>query len=107
MSWPDWENKVHFDRGGKPRCGQDRARELAGERRLVSCKACLSLLAGTHNLQGPTPGGYRWADVKPHGTAAAYQRHRRRDGVPVRCETCLQGERRRAEDRRAALRRAA
>jgi hypothetical protein len=30
--------------------------------------------------------------LRPHGTAAAYRRHLRREGKPVRCPVCLEGE---------------
>lgn len=98
------EIRVHSDRDGRARCGEPRAREVTADREQVTCLACGSLADGTHPLQVIRPSGYQWADVKPCGTTAAYQRHRRREGIPVRCGTCLQAERRRVADayRRAA-----
>lgn len=82
---------VHFDRDGRARCGQRNAL-LTAELDEVTCRACLNLLNGTHHVE------VHWADPKPCGTEAAYRRHLRREGAPVRCEPCLQAERRRNED---------
>jgi hypothetical protein len=95
------EIKVHSDRDGRARCGQPRAREVSADREQVTCVMCLNLLDGAH---GSHHGGYQWADVKPCGTTAAYRRHLRRQGTPVRCEACRQANRRECADayRRAA-----
>lgn len=100
--------RVHLDRGnGRSCCGRQQDVPVTRDEDEVTCGVCLNLLNGTHGAQVKHPSGYQWADVKPCGTHAAYQRHRRRDGAPVRCETCLQGERRRTGDRKRDLRRAA
>ncbi|HEY1705923.1 MAG TPA: hypothetical protein VGG75_40080 [Trebonia sp.] len=93
-----WEVKVHSDRDGRARCGHPRAREVTADHGAVTCQMCLNLLDGTHGA------GNRRHDVKPCGTTAAYRRHLRHQGKPVRCETCLQAERRKGADayRRAA-----
>ena len=104
-----WAIKVHADQDGRARCGHFKAREVSADREQVTCATCLSLLDGTHPLQVIRPSGYQWADVKPCGTTAGYRRHLRRQGKPVRCESCLQAERRRFTDagRKRDLRRAA
>lgn len=102
-----WENKVHSGRDGRARCGHPQAREVTADRGQVTCATCAALLDGTHPLQFVQPSGYEWADVKPCGTAAAYRRHLRRQGKPVRCESCLQAERRKYQDSRARYRGAA
>ena len=98
---------VHFDRDGRARCGNPQAREVTADRQQVTCGICLNLLNGTHGTQVNRPNGYQWLDVKPCCTPAAYRRHLRREGKPVRCESCLQAERRKHDDRktyrRAAL----
>lgn len=89
---------VHFDRDGSglsPRCGHPGHLELTSEEAGVTCVMCLNLMAGTHGV------GNRRADLKPCGTTAAYRRHLRHDGKPVRCRTCLQGLRRDSADRYA------
>jgi hypothetical protein len=93
--------KVHSDRDGRARCGHPAAREVSADREQVTCGMCLNLLAGVHGI------GNRKADPEPCGTPGAYRRHLRQQGAPVRCETCLQGERRRQYDRRRNLSRAA
>lgn len=98
-----WEVGVHSERDGRARCGHPRAREVSADREAVTCQMCLNLLDGGHGSHG---GGYQWADVKPCGTTAAYRRHLRRDGKPVRCESCLQAERRRNADSYRDMRRA-
>jgi hypothetical protein len=85
---------VHFDRGGRARCGNRAARQFTADRGQVTCRYCANLLDGTHHV-----GVYHW-DVEPCGTAAAYRRHLRREGTPVRCEPCLAAERRESEDKR-------
>lgn len=49
--------------------------------------------------------GRDWAALEPCGTAAAYKRHLRQ-GKPVRCVTCLQGEARRWQDKDQAAKEA-
>jgi hypothetical protein len=102
-----WEIKVHLDQDGRARCGHPQAREVTADRGQVTCGTCAALLDGTQVLQVNRPSGYQWADVKPCGTAAAYRRHLRRNGKPVRCETCLQAERRKYQDSQARYRGAA
>lgn len=99
---------VHFDRDGTARCGNPRAKHLTAVGEDVTCRSCAGILAGTFGGPGGT-GGRPWYDVKPCGTPAAYRRHLRREGKPVRCLTCLRAEARRNEDRRQKrdLRRAA
>jgi hypothetical protein len=103
------EIRVHSDRDGQPRCGQPRAREVTADRQQVTCATCVNLLNGTHGTQVNRPSSNQWSDLdlKPCGTTAAYRRHLRRQGKPVRCESCLQGERRRVADRNARTRRGA
>lgn len=88
--------RVHHDRDGQSRCGL--GAQLTADENAVTCGICLDRLAGIHY----PPHGYQQADVKPCGTAAAYRRHLRRQGAPVRCESCLKAEQRRNEDRRLA-----
>ncbi len=88
-------NRVHADKDGRPRCGRGEQYPVTSDETAVTCGMCLNLLAGVHGV------GNRRADVRPCGTSAAYQRHRRREGIPVLCRTCLQGERRRGTDRYA------
>jgi hypothetical protein len=76
---------LHFDRDGTARCGTPGAR-LTGDKADVTCQRCVAFLNGTYNI------GIRWYDVKDCGTPAAYRRHLRRDGKPVRCERCLKAE---------------
>ena len=78
--------RVHHDAGGKPRCNTPGA-QLLGTGSDVSCARCLNILAGVNH------GGIQQFDLKPCGTAAAYRRHLRNQGKPVRCERCLQAER--------------
>lgn len=92
--------RAHQAAGGKPRCG-NRGTLLAGDDGEVTCKACLGFMNGTR-VRPPSTLGRVQADVEPCGTHAAYQRHRRREGKPVRCEECLAGERRRNQDRAEA-----
>jgi hypothetical protein len=93
--------KVHCDRGdGRARCGR-RNPVLAASSRDVDCLTCLNIMSGVHGL------GNRQPDSRnAHGTAARYRWHLRHQGKPVRCEACLQAERRRSQDRKN-LRRAA
>jgi len=93
-------SKVHFDYGGRARCGNRAARQFTADREQVTCHYCANLLDGTHHV------GVYHCDVEPCGTPAAYRRHLRHEGAPVRCETCLQAERRRSADgaQRAARR---
>jgi hypothetical protein len=88
--------RVHLDRDGRARCGQ--GAQLTASQEDVTCMKCADLIDGIHTLQVTRPSGYQWLDVKACGTPAAYRRHLRLQGKPVRCETCLQGERRRAQD---------
>jgi hypothetical protein len=85
---------VHLERDGRARCGNRAARQFTADREQVTCRYCANLLDGTHHV-----GVYHW-DVEPCGTAAAYRRHLRREGTPVRCEPCLAAERREGEDKR-------
>lgn len=103
------EIRVHSDRDGRARCGEPRAREVTADREQVTCLACDSILSGTHGTQVSRPVSHQWSDldVKPCGTTAAYRRHLRRQGKPVRCEPCLQAERRKYQDDKARYRRAA
>lgn len=92
--------KVHLDRDGRARCNNPGAR-LLGTGQEVTCARCLNIMNGINH------GGIQPLDQKPHGTRAAYRRHLRREGAPVRCESCLQAERRGMRDFRHSLRRAA
>jgi hypothetical protein len=83
---------VHFDRDGRARCGNRAARQFTDDREQVTCRYCANLLDGTHHV-----GVHHW-DVEPCGTTAAYRRHLRREGAPVRCEPCLAAERRDSAD---------
>jgi hypothetical protein len=100
---------VHFERDdGRARCGNRQARDITADRQRVTCGICLNLLNGTHGTQVNRPSNLRAdLDLKPCGTPAAYRRHLRRQGKPVRCESCLQALRRKYQDRRASYRRAA
>lgn len=93
-------HKVHQAVDGKPRCG-GKSTELAAADDQVTCKTCLNFMHGTH-VNPPSSKGRVRADPEPCGTHAAYQRHRRREGKPVRCKECLAGERRRSQDRAEA-----
>lgn len=85
------EPRVHLERDGRARCGKQNVLLTAGQGE-ATCKACLNLLAGTHHVE------VHWADPKPCGTEAAYRRHLRREGAPVRCEPCLKALRRKNDD---------
>jgi hypothetical protein len=88
---------VHLERDGRARCGNRAASQLTDDPEAVTCGMCANLLDGTHHL------GVHWADPEPCGSPAAYRRHLRREGAPVRCQACLAAERRRRDDwRRAA-----
>ena len=100
MSWANPEVKVHFDNGGKSRCGM--GSQLTADRGDVTCRACGGILSGTWGTQVSRPAAWLYADRKPHGTRAAYRRHLRREGKPVRCERCLAAERRGEDEARAA-----
>jgi hypothetical protein len=89
---------VHLEHDGRPACHTPAQVTLTTDRDEATCRNCLSRYR---------PVGYQWPDVKPCGTTAAYRRHLRRHGAPVRCETCLQAERRRWEDRKARYGKAA
>jgi hypothetical protein len=98
-----WKPKVHFDDGGQSRCRM--GRQLTADRDKVTCGTCDGILSGTWGTQVSRPSGYQWADVKPHGTAAAARRHYRHGTPP--CDSCRQHEKRRGEDYRRDPRRAA
>jgi hypothetical protein len=83
--------KAHFDRDDRARCGTPGAR-LAAPGEDVTCLTCLNLMAGVHGT------GNRKADPKGCGTPAAYRRHLRHNGKPVRCERCLKAESTRGRD---------
>lgn len=89
-----WIPRVHFGSDGQSRCS--RGRQLTTDRDAVTCQTCLNLLDGIHGV------GNRRYDPEPCGTPAAYRRHLRHQGKPVRCESCLQAERRRFADLRRA-----
>lgn len=96
------EPKVHLDRDGRARCGHPRAGLFAVVESAATCGRCLDIAAGV------SYGGIQPLDMKPHGTRARYRRHLRDEGKPVRCEPCLQAERRRNrndKERNNALRR--
>jgi hypothetical protein len=99
--------KIHFSQDGRPRCGLLWARALTADREQVTCGICANLLNGTHGTQVNRPSGYQWLDVRPCGTPAAYRRHLRREGKPVKCRRCLDAEARRTADLKRDLRRAA
>jgi hypothetical protein len=93
--------RVHYDRDGRARCGRPHGVRLTPDETAVTCDFCLNLLAGVHAI------GNRQPDSE-HGTRARYRWHLRHEGPPVRCESCLQAERRRsdrARDRDNARRR--
>jgi hypothetical protein len=83
---------VHFDRDGRARCGTRGWLQLTTAEDDVECRTCLNLIAGVHGV------GNRKADPEPCGTPAAYRRHLRNEGKPVRCLSCLQAEARRNRD---------
>jgi hypothetical protein len=86
---------VHFDRDGNglsPRCGNRDWSQMTSDEAGVDCLTCLNLMAGVHGT------GNRKADPEPCGTPAAYRRHLRHDGKPVRCERCLKAESSRGRD---------
>jgi hypothetical protein len=84
---------VHFNRNGRPRCGaRPRVPLLADGESGVTCGHCTAHLNGTYGV------GNRWCDPKACGTPAAYRRHLRHDGKPVRCEACLKAESERGRD---------
>ena len=90
---------VHLVCGGagiSPRCGNPRWSQATSAEGDVTCRTCLNLLDGTHHV------GVRPYDVEPCGTPAAYRRHLRHEGKPVRCLPCLRAEARRNEDDRKA-----
>jgi len=91
--------RVHLDQGGRARCGNPGA-SLTGPEEEVTCARCIAIMNGTYGV------GHHQTD-SPHGSAARYRWHLRHQGKPVRCESCLQAERRRNQDRRDDLRRAA
>lgn len=92
-----WKHSIHLNQDGAARCGNKGARLFAVKDEYATCRTCLNLLDGTHHV------GVHWADPEPCGTVAGYRRHLRRNGAPVRCESCLAAERRRRDDwRRAA-----
>lgn len=78
---------IHFDRGGKPRCGTPWSTALTGDPAAVTCLKCAGIHAGTW-ATGWSRTGRVWADHKPHGTPAAARRHYRR-GEPL-CASCDQ-----------------
>ena len=82
---------AHLAQDGQSRCGNGTL--LAIDEADVTCTRCLKLADGTYAV------GREWLDHKPCGTPAAYRRHLRREGAPVRCEPCLQAERRASEDK--------
>lgn len=86
----DQGSKVHFDRDGRPRCGNTKPFALTADREAVTCVFCLNLLAGTSHV------GVYHADTRPHGTTAAYRRHQRHGQEP--CEACKQAKARWRED---------
>jgi hypothetical protein len=83
--------KVHYDRDGRARCGR-RNPVLTRTKRKVTCRTCRNILAGTHGI------GNRQPDNDWCGTTARYRWHLRHEGKPVRCESCLQAERRQTQD---------
>ena len=86
---------VHLSRqDGRSKCGK-RGAQLTRSKKDVTCMTCLAIALGTHGI------GNRQPDSE-HGTAARYRWHLRHEGAPVRCEACLQGERRRGQDYRRA-----
>lgn len=83
---------VHLSRDGRACCGRSNA-QLTARKRDVTCNTCLNIAAGAHGI------GNRQPDNDWCGTPARYRWHLRNQGKPVRCETCLQAERRRNQDR--------
>ena len=88
--------KVHYDRDGRARCGRPQGVPVTASNAEVTCLFCLNLLNGTHGV------GNRQPDNDWCGTPARYRWHLRHQGKPVRCEPCLQAERRRLQDYRRA-----
>lgn len=94
--------KVHLGRDGKSRCGYGQL--TSTDRAAVTCQRCLAIEAGTYGQQAAPVGLHtlEWWQLQPCGTAAAYKRHLRKDGKPVRCPRCLEGERVRTSERERA-----
>ena len=89
---------THYDTGGTPRCGNLTPFSLSTDQEAVTCGLCIALLTGTR-------GGWRWADVAPHGTLTAARRHYRHGEKP--CDSCKQAMARRDRDRYNSARREA
>jgi len=81
-------SKVHFDYGGRARCGNRAARQFTADREQVTCRYCANLLDGTHHV------GVYHCDVEPHGTPAAARRHYRNGDRNLRftCPPCWHAE---------------
>lgn len=84
----DREPKVHYDRGGRPRCGRAGQVALTGDPAAATCGRCRGMLDGTFGTGRRRPG------VRPHGTLAAVRRHYRHGERNLRdaCPPCWQAQ---------------